>query len=202
MRLLASSENEADELLQDTAVVVFGHRNGPMDERSFPFWCQGVARHVAAHRRRTMARLNARMVSCECVEFAPDMAGDDSSFCDPEHIADAREQVASRLAGLEDTERMLLRSRFVEGETPSEIAKRWKVSPAAMRMRLMRLCVMLRAVTDECAQTTTPLRSATPPGTSATMRGEAAHAGALPTTESIATPARCDRLSCAARQIV
>jgi len=55
VRRIASSEDEAQEIVQDVAVVLFAHRTGPSDPGSLAFWCRGVARHLAAHRRRGVA---------------------------------------------------------------------------------------------------------------------------------------------------
>ncbi len=85
------------------------------------------------------------------MDEATDTQRPDARLDDPEHIAIARELVSNRLYGLEDTERKLFLARFVEGETPAEIARRWKISPAAMRMRLMRLRHLLRSHMEEDA---------------------------------------------------
>jgi RNA polymerase sigma factor (sigma-70 family) len=144
VRGLTSNKHEADELLQDTAVVVFGHHSGPVDARSFPSWCQGVARFVAAHRRRAFARLYARIALWDDLEGEAGTTRYDETLDDPEHTAIARELLAIHLGGLEEPERMLFHALFVDGETPSEVARRWKISSSAVRMRLMRLRLALR----------------------------------------------------------
>ncbi len=146
VRRLAPREDEADDLLQDVAVVLLDHHSGPLDECSFLSWCQGVARYLVAHRRRSFARWSIHVASLAALG---EEAMADATFDNPEHVAVARQQMAAHLDVLDETARLLFVARFVAGETPSEIAERWRVSPASMRMRLMRLRSALRAVSDE-----------------------------------------------------
>jgi len=146
VRRHAPSKDEVEDLLQDVAVVLLDHHSGPLDACSFLSWCQGVARYLVAHRRRSFARWSVHVASLAVLGEA---AMADATFDNPEHVAAARQQMAARLDMLDETTRMLFVARFVAGETPSEIAERWRVSPASMRMRLMRLRSALRAVTDE-----------------------------------------------------
>lgn len=145
VRRLVHSEDEAEELFQDVAVVVIAHSRGPTDEGAFPLWCQGVARHLAAHRRRSVARLRARLAPWE--ELDTSRAASDSA--DPERLAITRQQVAARLVALDETSLDLVFSRFVAERTPTELAEQWNITPASMRMRLMRLRSMMRAALDD-----------------------------------------------------
>ena len=145
VRRLVHSEDEAEELFQDVAVVVIAHSRGPTDEGSFPLWCQGVARHLAAHRRRSVARLRARLAPWEEL----DACGVASDEADPERRAITRQQVRARLVALDETSLDLDFSRFVAEQTPTEMAERLKITPASMRMRLMRLRSMMRAALDD-----------------------------------------------------
>ena len=145
VRRLVRSEDEAEELFQDVAVVVIAHSRGPTDEGSFPLWCQGVARHLAAHRRRSVARLRARLAPWEELDTSV-IASDEA---DPERRAITRQQVAARLVALDETSLDLVFSRFVAEQTPTEMAERLNITPASMRMRLMRLRSMMRAALDD-----------------------------------------------------
>lgn len=146
-RRLASSEDEAEELVQDLAVVVLAHRSGPPDPQNFPGWCFGVARNVALHQRRTRARARSRDEAGaqeQPAQRAPE---------DLERTAIARQRLAVHLDGLDVSALRLLRDRFVLEETPAEMAERMKVSAASIRMRVARLVATLR---DSDAKSTEP----------------------------------------------
>ena len=137
-RRFASNEEEADDLVQDLAVVVLAHHSGPPDRQNFPGWCFGVARNVALHRRRSRARARTR-----------DEAGarEQPAHRSPEDLeraAIARQRLAVHLDGLDVSALRLLRDRFVLEETPAEMAERMNVSAASIRMRVARLVTALR----------------------------------------------------------
>jgi RNA polymerase sigma factor (sigma-70 family) len=141
VRRLVSSDEDAEEMVQELALIVLTHRAGPDDANDFAGWCRGVARNVAAHRRRTLARRRAREDNAGFAE--PDafaMATQD----DLERVAMARQQLAGRLNGLDLAALNLLRDRFVLEETPTEMAARLNVSAASIRMRVARLVAALR----------------------------------------------------------
>ena len=144
VRRLVASEDDADDLLHDMAVVLFGHRSGPPDAGSFSFWCRAVARYLAAHRRRAYARREVNLAAWA----ATGTIGEDLACDSPERVATAREQVTAHLDVLDESARTLFLALFVEGQTPTEIASRCMVSPASVRMRLMRLRSALRAGAD------------------------------------------------------
>ena len=144
VRRLVSSDEDAEEMVQELALVVLTHRAGPDDASDFAGWCRGVARNVAAHRRRTIARRLAREDYAEFgepdgISLAPD---------DLERTAMTRQQLAGRLNGLDVAALNLLRDRFVLEETPTEMAERLNVSPASIRMRVSRLVATLRKTDD------------------------------------------------------
>jgi RNA polymerase sigma factor (sigma-70 family) len=145
VRRLVRNEDEAEELFQDVAVVVIAHSRGPTDESSFPVWCQGVARHLAAHRRRSVARLRARLAPWDELDICV-VASDEA---DPERQAITRQQVAVRLLALDEGSLDLVFSRFVAEQTPTEMAEKLNITPASMRMRLMRLRSAMRAALDD-----------------------------------------------------
>lgn len=137
-RRLASSEDEAEDLVQELAVVVLAHRSGPPDPQNFAGWCFGVARNVALHQRRSRARARSRE---EAEGRAPSPA---RSSEDLERAAIARQRLAGHLDRLDISALRLLRDRFVLEETPAEMAERMKVSAASIRMRVARLVAVLR----------------------------------------------------------
>ncbi len=138
-RRLASSDDEADDLVQDLAVVVLAHHSGPPDPQNFPGWCFGVARNVALHQRRSRARARTRDEA-----GAREQPSSQRSPEDLERAAIARQRLAANLHGLDVAALRLLRDRFVLEETPAEMAERMKVSAASIRMRVARLVAALR----------------------------------------------------------
>jgi RNA polymerase sigma factor (sigma-70 family) len=138
-RKLASTDEDADDLMQELAVVVLAHGSVPPDPENFPSWCFGVARNVAMHRRRSLARARAR----------EDEGGRDArGACSPEDLERAaivRQRLALHLDGLDASALRLLRDRFVFEETPTEMAERMNVSAASIRMRVSRIVAALRA---------------------------------------------------------
>jgi RNA polymerase sigma factor (sigma-70 family) len=145
VRRLVSSDEDAEEMVQELALIVLTHRAGPEDPRDFAGWCRGVARNVAAHRRRTLARRRAREDGMGLSE--PDsiaVAADG----DLEQATIARQRL-ERLNGLDVAALNLLRDRFVLEETPTEMAGRMNVSAASIRMRVARLIAALRKNDEE-----------------------------------------------------
>jgi RNA polymerase sigma factor (sigma-70 family) len=141
-RRLSATGDDAEEMVQDVAVVVFSHRSGPPDAEAFAGWCCGVARHLAAHRRRSHARGYGRHEDAAGVEEDPAVSTADN----PEHAAIVRQELAARLEGLDTAAMTLLLDRFLLEETSSEIAKRKNVSCASVRMRVARLVATLRTI--------------------------------------------------------
>jgi DNA-directed RNA polymerase specialized sigma24 family protein len=130
-----------DELVQDVAVTVFAHSEVPLDPTSFPLWCRGVARHHSKHRRRAFARLAA------CLE-ALEAAGERASG-NPEPAMIARDELSVGLDVLDEAAQLLLVALFVDGETSTELAARWHLTPASIRMRLTRARSAMRSASDE-----------------------------------------------------
>jgi RNA polymerase sigma factor (sigma-70 family) len=154
VRRLVSTDEDAEEMVQELALIVLTHRAGPADPNDFASWCRGVARNVAAHRRRAVARRRAREDGAGQIE--PDAtAGADG---DLEQAAIARQRLEGRLNGLDVAALQLLRDRFVFEETPTEMAGRMKVSAASIRMRVARLVASLRKADPDDA----PVRALVP----------------------------------------
>jgi RNA polymerase sigma factor (sigma-70 family) len=144
IRRLVSKDGDAEELMQDLAVVVFAHRMGPPDSENFVGWCCVVARNLAAHRRRGEAR--RRSHHDDSGDLDPPSSRASPSAHDPEYTAALRELLAARLGELDAAGRRLFLRRFVLEYTPTEMAARSNVSAASMRMRVARLVAILRAV--------------------------------------------------------
>jgi RNA polymerase sigma factor (sigma-70 family) len=155
IRRLGSKEGDAQELMQDVAVVVFAHRKGPPDPEHFVGWCCVVARNLAAHRRRSDARRRSRYDQTGGLDRDPPSS---LSAHDPEYTAALRELLAARLAELDPAGRILFLRRFVLEYTPTEMAARSKVSASSIRMRVARLVAILRAVEQKSSDRDTIVR--------------------------------------------
>lgn len=138
VRCLVSSEDEVDEIVQDVAVAVFTHRSGPVNKQNFRRWCCGLARHIAAHRRRSAARSRLRFVEDSMLGEAA------ASLEDPERAAIVRQSLSARLGALNAPKFRLLFDRYVLEESSSELAARMNVSAAAVRMKVSRVLAALR----------------------------------------------------------
>jgi RNA polymerase sigma factor (sigma-70 family) len=139
VRRLVSITEDADDLLQNVAITLFAHRNGPEDAGAFVGWCCQVARNLAAHHYRSEARRRRRTDDAASFAIPLDV--------NPETSAMAREQLAEFLEQLNPVAVSLLCDKFVFGETAEEIATRLNVSSASVRMRVARILGVLR-VTD------------------------------------------------------
>ena len=131
-RLVGHGER-AKEVLQEVSLRMLA-TEGPDDPERYSAWGRGVARHVIAHdwrmRRRALAE---QPLEGELLDEIPDAAAD------PEGHLDARVWI-SRIAGDIDSDGLeLLYRRYVLQETGKELADEMAQSPAAIRMRLMRL---------------------------------------------------------------
>jgi RNA polymerase sigma factor (sigma-70 family) len=135
-RRLSSSADDANDLVQDVAVIVFTHHSGPPDAESFVGWCGTVAHHLAMHRRRSSARtsfFNERLKGLQ-VHFGGH----------PETAFATRQHIKALLDQLDDDTLSLLWHRFVLEETSVEIAERLHISTACVRMRLSRVAARVR----------------------------------------------------------
>lgn len=131
-RLIGKGER-AKEVLQEVSLRMLA-TEGPDAPERYAAWARGVARHVIAHdwrmRRRALAE---QPLEDELLDAMSD-AG-----VDPEAHLDARAWI-SRIADDIDSDGLeLLYRRYVLQETGKELADEMAQSPAAIRMRLMRL---------------------------------------------------------------
>jgi DNA-directed RNA polymerase specialized sigma24 family protein len=130
---LVGSGDRANEILQEASVRMLT-TEGPTDPERYLAWGRGVVRHVMAHdwrmRRRAMSE---QPLEDDVLDEISDAS------VDAEAHLDARVSIA-RIAGDLDSEGLtLLYRRYVLQETGRELADEMSQSPAAVRMRLMRL---------------------------------------------------------------
>lgn len=133
VRPLAGSDEEAKEILQEASVRLVA-ATGPDDPERYAAWARGVVRHVIAHHGRARRRARAEQ------RFEEKLVG---AFveppADPEAHLDARAWFERIKSDLDREELELLYRRYVLQESGRELADDLASSPAAMRMRLMRL---------------------------------------------------------------
>jgi RNA polymerase sigma factor (sigma-70 family) len=136
-RRFSSTTDDANDIVQDTAVVVFAHDHGPPDAARFVGWCCTVARHLALHRHRSEAR--AEVFKEYLQHCSPPYCDGDS-----ERVVAAQRRLGLGLDRLDEDALSLLWNRFVLEETSVEVASRLNVSAASVRMRLSRLLAGVR----------------------------------------------------------
>ena len=133
VRPLVDSDDEAKEILQEASVRLLA-TTGPDDPERYAAWARGVVRHVVAHdgRARRRARAEQRFEEKLVGAFVEPPA-------DPDAHLDARAWVERIKSDLDREGLELLYRRYVLQESGKELADDRASSPAAMRMRLMRL---------------------------------------------------------------
>jgi RNA polymerase sigma factor (sigma-70 family) len=146
-RLVGDRETE-EELLQEISLRALAGE-GPGDEEFFLAWSCGIARHVIGieWRRRRRAR----------AELPIEDEGVADELCDPMAFPDtcvaARESLLHAMNDLDPDGLDLLIRRYILGKPGKDLAEEMELSPAALRMRLMRLRTTLKARRDESGNT-------------------------------------------------
>ena len=139
IRRLVRNDESAQEVMQETCFRVLRSEAAPEDGDRFSAWCRGVARHVAAREHRKIRRDAGELVSEDEADKTPDPRGT------PENYVYACEKLAQATVELDNDGVELLVRRYVYEEKVSDLADERALSPAALRMRLMRLRSALRA---------------------------------------------------------
>jgi DNA-directed RNA polymerase specialized sigma24 family protein len=131
-RLIGNGER-ARELLQEVSLRMLATK-GPEDAERYAAWGRGVARHVIAHDWRMRRRALAEQPLED--ELLDEIS---NTRVDPEAHLDARDWIARIADDIDSDGLELLYRRYVLQETGKELADEMAQSPAAIRMRLMRL---------------------------------------------------------------
>ncbi len=138
VRRLVGDAEIARDVMQNVSVTVLTAPEAPSNGAQFAAWCRGVARNVAAHERRVRRRLQSYIPEDELDKDPPD------SETNPEETTNSRKVLRSLVHELGASEFELLVRRYVLEEDSNELATELEQSPAALRMRLMRLRAILR----------------------------------------------------------
>jgi RNA polymerase sigma factor (sigma-70 family) len=124
--------------MQNVSVTVLTAPEVPSNLEQFAAWCRGVARNVAASERRVRRRSESMIPDDEFESDAEDPKSN------PEESTNSRNVLRSLVHELGASEFELLVRRYVLEEDSNELASELEQTPAALRMRLMRLRAILR----------------------------------------------------------
>jgi RNA polymerase sigma factor (sigma-70 family) len=131
---------EAEEVFQELSLMVIRDRSHSENIEQFAAWYRALARNILAHHFRSERR-RAGLLSRVELETASSTL---THEIDPERSASAREILRTLETRLEPRARELLLQRYLLGESTEEIALRLAETPAAVRVRLMRLRSLVR----------------------------------------------------------
>jgi RNA polymerase sigma-70 factor (ECF subfamily) len=154
VRRLTGSNEQAKDIIQEVSLRMLT-TSGPDDPVRYAAWARGVVRHVMAHDWHTRRRERAEHPSEETPieELAV-------PHTDPEAHLDARARLERIVDDLDRDQLELLYRRYVLQESGKELADELASSPAAMRMRLMRLRSSVSALVRDAVVFLAPLASA------------------------------------------
>ena len=125
------SSDTARDLAQDVALRAWSNLSTLRDPGTFTAWIRRIAANAARdHLRRLAVRRE------ETLEEAVDLVSDDDPLARTEQLIEARWMLATLED--EDVETVELLIARAEGVSVRELADRMDLSPAALKMRLMR----------------------------------------------------------------
>lgn len=133
VRRLTGSREQANDIIQEVSLRMLTSP-APDDPARYAAWARGVVRHVMAHDWQLRRRERA---AHPFEETLPEDLAEPAH--DPEAHLDARAWIERIAADLDRDQLELLYRRYVLQESGKELADDLASSPAAMRMRLMRL---------------------------------------------------------------
>jgi len=139
VRRLVGDAEIARDVMQNISVTILTAHEAPTNGPQFAAWCRGVARNVAAYERRVRRRSQSVIPEEELDQDRPDPE------TNPEESTNSRKMLRSLVRELGADEFELLVRRYVLEEDSNELATELEQSPAALRMRLMRLRAILRS---------------------------------------------------------
>jgi len=141
---MTRNEDDALDLLQDVCIAVLTTPTRFEDKAHFARWCSGVVQRISLqsyrHSRRR-AQLEAEVGdACRGSGFEP--------VADPEARV-ARQQLVDRGISAVDGESLeLLLARYLGRASATELARKSKQSPGAVRVKLSRIRATLRRALD------------------------------------------------------
>jgi RNA polymerase sigma factor (sigma-70 family) len=142
VRRRVGDRDTADEILQEVSVRALAGE-GPRDPDNFLSWSCGIARHVIGMewRRRRRVRAEQPLDAPSVDELRDPLASPDRRF-------DARASLERAIGDDAESVTLLFR-RYLDNVSGTELAHEMGLTPAALRMRLMRLRSSARARRDD-----------------------------------------------------
>jgi len=131
VRSLLPSDHDPLDVLQEVALRLLARSKVPVPIEALPAWCNAVARRIVLHQLRA-ARYEQSKLTALSVHRQIQSGGH-------EHRSTSRLLLARYLSDVDDTEQEMLLRRYILQQTSFEVGRAMKLSPAAVRMRLMRL---------------------------------------------------------------
>ena len=142
VRRRVGDRETTNEILQEVSLRALAGE-GPRDPAFFLSWSCGIARHVIGIEWRRRRRVRAEQPLEEpIVEEIRD------PLATPDRLVDARASL-ERAIGDDGESVALLFRRYLDNVTGKELATELGLSPAALRMRLMRIRSSVRARRDD-----------------------------------------------------
>jgi len=142
VRRRVGDRETANEIVQEVSLRALAGE-GPRDRDSFLAWSYGIARHVIGieWRRRRRVRTEQSLEDPILDEIRDPLAT-------PDRLLDARTSLQRAIGDDSDSVALLLR-RYLDNITGKELADEMGLTPAALRMRLMRIRSSARARRDD-----------------------------------------------------
>jgi RNA polymerase sigma factor (sigma-70 family) len=142
VRRRVGDRETTNEILQEVSLRALAGE-GPKDRDSFLSWSCGIARHVIGMEWRRRRRVRAEQPLDEPII---DQIRD--PVASPDQRCDARASL-ERVIGDDAESLTLLFRRYLDNVSGKELASEMGLTPAALRMRLMRLRSSARARRDD-----------------------------------------------------
>jgi RNA polymerase sigma factor (sigma-70 family) len=131
VRRLAPAGCDGGDVVQEVGLRLLCHDDVSASRTQLVAWCKAVARHIVLHELRAKRYERAKLAALDNVSV-PDA-------WESEWRAAVRSTVAGELDRMDALSRELVVRRYVLEQTSNEIAQEVNLSPAAVRMRLMRI---------------------------------------------------------------
>ena len=135
------NKNEIDDFVQETLLRAFSKRSQLRDEAKFEAWIAAIARNLAREWNRAYHRRKRAEASGKTTE-----AVDSRNPLDALEKAEERELLKRAMARLNDSDRELLRARYLDDASYAELQERYGLSYSAVGQRLHRAKRRLRKI--------------------------------------------------------
>ncbi|MDE0021905.1 MAG: sigma-70 family RNA polymerase sigma factor [Candidatus Poribacteria bacterium] len=135
------NRNEIDDFVQETLLRAFSKRSQLRDEAKFEAWIAAIARNLAREWNRAYCRRKRAEAAGRTTE-----AVDSRNPLDALEKAEERELLKQAVARLNESDREILRARYVDDASYAELQERYGLSYSAVGLRLHRAKRRLRKI--------------------------------------------------------